>query len=331
MNHLINLTSWPDELAYYQGLPGGLEGFLNEHRLQGVELIQAGPLEGAHSIRPQIIGWHLPFWPAWLDFYLDRPALKRQFPNEEALKYYYGSQDKEMMARHWRRELIQAQELGAQYCVLHVSHGHLWSCFNYTFEDSDERVIDTFAQLLGEVLEGLDLKLTLLFENLWWPGLTLLRPELVERLMAQIPYPRKGLMLDTGHLMNTNHSLQTQKEGIDYMDQVVQGLGPSKKWIQGVHLSASLSGALVRHHLAQQGPPPSFETLSLETLEAFQAHCFRSGEWVRRIDQHRPFEDPQVVPWIQKLDPLYLVHELLVDQISDLPSVLDTQRSLFPS
>ena len=115
------------------------------------------------------------------------------------------------------------------------------------------------------------------------------------------------------------------------MDQVIHQLGPLKKWIQGVHLSASLSGALVRTHLAQQGPAPNFETLGLETLEAFQTHCFNSGSWVRRIDQHRPFEDPAIVPWIQKLNPRYLVHELLVDQLCDLPSLLKAQRNLFAS
>ena len=34
-----------------------------------------------------------------------------------------------------------------------------------------------------------------------------------------------GLMLDTGHLMNTNVHLQNEQQGIDYILQVVAKLG----------------------------------------------------------------------------------------------------------
>lgn len=46
----------------------------------------------------------------------------------------------------------------------------------------------------------------LLFENLWWPGLTLKNPKLVAKLLKNVKHPNLGIMLDLGHLMNTNQT-----------------------------------------------------------------------------------------------------------------------------
>ena len=61
----------------------------------------------------------------------------------------------------------------------------------------------------------------LLLENLWWPGLTMTDPALTGRLLDRVEYPKKGLMLDTGHLMNANRNLAGQREGVDYIHRML--------------------------------------------------------------------------------------------------------------
>ena len=62
------------------------------------------------------------------------------------------------------------------------------------------------------LLDGEDYTFDFLMENLWWPGLTMTRPEMTKRLLSQVHYQKKGIMLDTGHLMHMNLELKTQDE-----------------------------------------------------------------------------------------------------------------------
>ena len=78
-------------------------------------------------------------------------------------------------------------------------------------------MVDAAAELINSLLDGKGYQFEFLMENLWWPGLTLTRPEITERLLSQVHYPRKGLMLDTGHLMHTNWELRSQEEAVDYI------------------------------------------------------------------------------------------------------------------
>ena len=59
MLELINLSTWPEQLEYFRSRQGGLAGFLREFDLDGVELIQAGPIEiSAAGIFPSgLTGW----------------------------------------------------------------------------------------------------------------------------------------------------------------------------------------------------------------------------------------------------------------------------------
>ena len=91
----------------------------------------------------------------------------------------------------------------------------------------------------------------LLYENLWWPGLTLLNPRLADHLLSGTHHQRTGLLLDTGHLMNTSTNLATEDEAVRYVRRVVRGLGGLRTSIYGMHLHRSLSGAFVRRRMAE--------------------------------------------------------------------------------
>ena len=94
-------------------------------------------------------------------------------------------------------------------------------------------------------------------ENLWWPGLTMTRPEITERLLAQVHYPRKGIMLDTGHLMHTNLDLSTEEEAIDYVLEQIGKHGKMVSYIRGMHLNQSLTGSYVKEFLSRKDEMPA--------------------------------------------------------------------------
>jgi len=333
MKQLINLSSYPQELVQFNDYPGGLKGFLQAFGLEGIELIQAGPHDNAFFPHEHIRGLHLPFWPDWIDFFEgNQVGLKRRFPDEESLIYYYGSSSPDVLTETWRRELRHAQKFNADYVVVHVSHNTLPSCYTYSFDDSDDTVVDRFIRLINQATEGLPEGPMLLMENLWWPGLNFLKPELAGRLMKEVHYPNKGFVLDVGHLMNTNHSLQSEKEAVDYIMRILDGLGPAAGHIRTIHLSSSLSGAYVtgvlQEHKEQNALMISEKVCPFRQpahFDEFKDQCWQCGEHVRRIDRHMPFRDPAINQLIRRVKPDYLVHELLVDSFGELEAALKIQ------
>lgn len=61
------------------------------------------------------------------------------------------------------------------------------------------------------------------------------------RLLAQVRYPKCGVMLDTGHLMHTNPALRTPDEAVDYIHRILDRYA-DLSFIKGIHLHQSLTG-----------------------------------------------------------------------------------------
>jgi len=169
-----------------------------------------------------------------LDFWQgNQKALLKYFGSQEKVREYYGGNKKEDLVQKYRQQILEAEKIGAEYVVFHVSHTQIEHLFDQQFTCSHEEVVTASIQLINEIFSHLNTKVTLLLENLWLSGLTFLQPQLAEKLLTDIDYPHKGFMLDTGHLMNTNPQLTTEREGIDYILQVVDGLGECKKTYSG--------------------------------------------------------------------------------------------------
>lgn len=90
-------------------------------------------------------------------------------------------------------------------------------------------------------------------------GLWASAPNLLTNLLLEsIHYQKKGLMLDTGHFLHTNHKLRTQEEALLSLNQMLDEheayfhsarTGADGEdflaWIHGIHLQQSLTGAYV--------------------------------------------------------------------------------------
>ena len=150
-------------------------------------------------------------------------------------------------------------------------------------------------------MKGVEPTFEFLVENQWWPGFTFTEPDKTEYLLSRIDYPRKGILLDTGHLMNTNWRLRSQKEGIRYILDMIEKHGELSKSILGLHFHQSLSGGYCRKNVGAlpEGFPQGW-------LQEFA----RSYPHIQQIDRHRPWTVGECVRILDRVQPKYLTHEL---------------------
>lgn len=316
MLELINLSNADcDVESLLQNNAESLPSILREHRLDGIEFMRCGAWDRKMYPEDLIKGVHLLFWPSWLDFWRgDRAALLEEFGSEENIRACYGSLDVADWVQAWKENLRQAAECEPHYVVFHVAHNRLSEIYRREFSASDEDVVRATIELVNELVPEIPQGCRLLFENLWWPGLTFRQPHLAALLLEHVNYTDTGFMLDTGHLMNTNLNLKSEAEGAAYVLKVYRELGEVGRRIYGVHLHQSLSGMYTREMMRRhQGTHRSLS--------------WREGmDYVLHVDRHEPFRT-EAARWIlDTVQPDYLVHEFLQHSRADLDQKLRTQR-----
>ena len=270
--------------------------------LDGIEGI-VDPVDLDTTFPPSLLaGYHLVFYPDWLDFYRENtPELLRKFGSMEMVERIYRGTRPEDLMKQFRDDLAYALSMHTPYVVFHVSDVSLEEGYTYRWLHTDEEVLDGAIEFVNELLRGVEPTFDLLVENQWWPGFTFTEPKKTEYLLSRIDFPRKGIMLDTGHLMNTNTKLRTQAEGIEYILQMIRSHGELAENILGMHFHQSLSGRYVRKNTGKL--PEDFPS---DYFEAF----FREYPHIESIDRHRPWTDPGCVRLLDEVRPLYLTHEL---------------------
>lgn len=288
----------------------GLEKTCRELGLAGLEGIWNG-FDMPEDIPAGLVtGYHLTFWPDWLDFWRgDRKALHAKFGSDDCIRQVYGSLDPTHLLELYRQDLCRAVRLGARYVVFHVSDVSIEEGYSYRWLHSDRDVIDASLEVINELVRDLPDHMEFLVENQWWPGFTFTDPAMTDRLLSGIRCSRAGIMLDTGHLMNCRRSLRTQKEAAAFICRQLERHGALARAIRGVHLHQSLSGKYAAKTVGKLPPPPG------NYLEQFG----ESYRHITRIDRHRPWTDPVVRDLVCRIDPAYLTHEL---------SALDPERKL---
>lgn len=270
--------------------------------LDGVEAI-ADPDDLADDIPLDLVsGYHLVFYPDWVDFWRhDEKALLEKFYTwEDVDKIYRGTQPEDLM-RQFRDDLKLGVRLGAPYMVFHVSDVSLEEGYTYRWFHSDREVLDASVDFINELLKDVEPTFDFLVENQWWPGFTFTDPEKTEYLLSRIKYPRVGIMLDTGHLMSTNWDIRSQRQGIEYILDMIEKHGELSRAVYGMHFHQSMSGEYCRRIIGSM--PEDFPK------DYFDAFAY-SYPHIQSIDRHRPWTDPACVSIIDKVEPKYLTHEL---------------------
>ena len=318
MRELVNFSNVTFELdSILGGDTGCLPAFFARHGIDGIELTLYEPWDANVFPAAWIQGVHLRFWPDWLDFWRgDTAALTEDYGSAAAWQASFGGTTREEWIALWRQHIAEAARTGARYVVFHVANARTRELYTRRHAYDSAAVIDATLELVNSMMDVLPDDCLLLYENLWWPGLTLLDPALADHLLAGTNHARTGLLLDTGHLMTTSHTLATEAEGVSYVRSVLRQLGSLRASIQGMHLLRSLSGAYVQQRMEEaartQARPHGF-------TEIF--------DYISHVDEHQPFETSAVQELVDDVQPAFLVHEFIPQSMEDWEQKIDTQRS----
>ncbi|BBB91845.1 MAG TPA: TIM barrel protein [Methylomusa anaerophila] len=322
MLQLVNLSNYITDNELIANSPERLQNFLEQHNLDGLEMMFCGPCDTRLHKREWLHGCHLRFWPWWLDFWRgDQEALLKQFGSQAAIDACYGGPTREDWLAVYRANIRMAIAAGVKYLVFHVSNVRPAELFNWQFSATSREVIEATLEVVNALAPEIPADTALLFENLWWPGLTLTDKELTAMLLDNVAHRNSGIMLDTGHLMNTNPDLKTEADGAAYILATLENLGHYRQFVRGIHLHKSLSGKYLRHsqnsqHKAEYG---EYGEYAEYTMEEIMNHIFK-------IDEHRPFTTPAAQQIVDYVQPEFLVHEFMQKSLADWELKLSKQQ-----
>lgn len=259
-----------------------------------------------------VTGVHLRYWPFWIGFWLgDYRRMHKQFTTEDDKFAYYEAYAPSQWLDVIRSNIKQALIYKPQYLVWHVSEADIEEIYTMRYAYSDLQVIEASVDVFNAVAAEIPSDVTVLFENLWWPGLRLNDKTLVQYLLDNVRHDNVGIMLDLGHLANTNAQLRTQDEIIDYAIKIVNDLGKYAYSIKGMHLSKSLSG-IYQHSFLREVPK------DLEQFGIFKH--------IAALDQHRPFTSDRLQELVKVIAPDYLVHELYYSNLRQMRELVALQQ-----
>jgi sugar phosphate isomerase/epimerase len=301
MKLLTNMTTSFHDLPRYTD-HADLEKFYKDLGLDGLELMEGGPDEKGIVHSDDVIGIHLQYQHDWVGFWNnDMNYMLREYGSEAMVEKILGGLSRKGLVESYRKNLDFARSYSPEYAVFHVSNETLGQSVTGETPWKDEEVIEAVIELCNEVFDDRADDFALLFENLWWTGLAMTRPELTLRLLEGVKHKNKGVMLDVGHLLNTNTKLRSPDEACDYIESVLD-LYDDISFIKGIHLHMSLSGEYVEKIRANPFVPSGDDYL--EKIFSLQSHIIQ-------IDTHKPFTTRRVNGFLDRIKPEYLVLELI--------------------
>ncbi|NLO49076.1 MAG: TIM barrel protein [Clostridiales bacterium] len=312
---LVNAVSENQSLSDFRS-SADMAAYIRACHAEGVEFIRYGT-DDRKIIRPDMaIGCHLIFYSDWVDFWRgNEAALRRKFGSPETVQSVFSAKNRDDFIAQFKADMDYAESMGVKYAVFHVSDVSLEEGFTYIWEHTDKDVIDASAELINILTDGTRYSFKLLLENLWWKGFSMTDPDLTRYMLDKIHYENKGIMLDTGHLMNTNRQLRSQQEACEYVHRILDLHGNLCELIYGVHLHASITGQYVEK---------SF--LNIPVPAGDYANRFSQAyRHILNIDTHQPFTAPGVGALVARISPDYLVYELSAPDKQKKIALCDSQ------
>lgn len=298
---MINLINYDSELERFADKEDLIQ-FYSKYGIDGIELQKVQELQDKYLHRDMIMGIHLPFFNTWVDFYKgDMDKVLKEYGTMEVVEQIYGGSDKSALIKLYNEQLEFADRIGAKYVVFHICDVSIEESFTGKFNHSDEEVIDISCSLINELLDGKAYQFDFLMENLWWPGLNYKNPLVTNRLIAGVNYAKKGLMLDTGHLMNTYQELKTPEEALQYIRTVVKEHSSLQKYIKGFHLHQSLSGERAK----------GISYSKVELKQDYWERMYQVYEYIFQLDEHKPFVCEGMKEFIEEMKPEYITYEFI--------------------
>ncbi len=320
MHFLLNISTHLHDIELAGPLWRHAASLIEETGFDGFELYPVGDYDFRSIPSRMIGGVHLRFFVMLRQIWQnDDRALLKLFDTEENIRMYYGGTNRDAVVRCYRDQLELASRFGVPYVVFHPVHYELEYVFNWQPPWSWHETVDLSAEIINEVVRDTSYDGWILFENLWWPGnFRLDSTEEIDRLLSKVRWPKCGIVLDTGHLLNKNQELSNEREGIAWMLGEVEKLGDYRRLIKAVHLSKSLSGKAAKAGFAKSAP--------FAAADGFWDRFVIGLEQVRRIDQHEPFSDPSIAGLFDLIDPETVVFEFSFSSMKEWRDKVESQK-----
>lgn len=300
MIKLINMTTDPCDLERFAGADD-LRAFVRGHGMDGLEIMPIGGDSLGWIPRDMAMGIHLSYVNSWYDAYMgDERAVCAEYGSPAEAERIMGGAARDMAGR-LRAQLDFCKSVGARYVVYHMGNITLRETLSCRFEHDHARVIDAALDIVNAAMQGGDYDFWFLMENLWGPGFTFTRPDITSAMLGGVDYPRKGIMLDVGHLMHADMHIDTAAQGIAWVHRWLDAHGELCRSIRGVHLHCGASGAFLRELSAS---PPQPQGTYFERLCAVY-------ESVLRLDPHVPLLDAGARELIERIAPEFLTYEFI--------------------
>ena len=320
MLRMINLVNYDSELERFVDKEDLIQ-FYSKYGIDGIELQKVQDLQKKYLDQDMIIGIHLSFFNTWMDFYKgDMDKVLNEYGTMEVVEQIYGGTDKSALLKLYTEQLEFADRIGAKYVVFHICDVSIEESFTGEFNHSDEEVIDASCSLINELLDGKTYQFDFLMENLWWPGLNYKNPFMAKRLIDGVNYAKKGLMLDTGHLMNTNKDLKTPEEALQYIRTVIKEHSAVKKYIKGFHLHQSLSGERAKR----------LSSNKVDLKQDYWERMYQVYEYIFQLDEHKPFVCEELEEFIEEMKPQYITYEFITRGREEHESYLQQISAIEP-
>ena len=326
--NLVDFSVHPSDLKRLEGGWQGLKKYIETSDADGVELL-IGYEAASDEIPKEIVkSIHLPFWITWLDVWRKgEQGLKAYFPPMPADHVQYccgGSNQVEMIAT--QKKLWEfAAAYQPKQAVMHAAHVELEHAFTRNFTYTDAEVLQNFAELLNrtaqEFTDG-EPPCVIGIENLWWRGLNLEDAALTDGFAGSLNFDKWNLVLDTGHLMNTNPKLRCEDEAVDFvLERLTKLSADIRARMQSIHLNLSLSGEYQLQQL-RRGLPVDWANLSHgEKYTSARNH-------VLKIDQHLPFQSNRAKEIVDLLQPHTVIHEFINPTMAEYDDHLKQQMAV---
>ena len=296
----FNITTSSCDLERYESSKD-IEEMMGD-RFDGVELMCFEEDEKQIIRKEKVTGLHMSNIMHLYNFWTgDTETLLRQYETEENIIRHYGGLKREDLVNKYRQDLKNALKYEAEYVVFHVASCTDEEEMANRFEEDDFDVLDAHCELLNELFpEDWDGP-WLLMENLWLPGFTFTKPDRTKYMLDHVKYKKKGIMLDTGHMMHTNLDLKDMDEAVGYIHSMLDLHGDLCRYIKGVHLQGSITGDVVKAAMANP----------VELPKDYGERNFKLFMYVFQVDQHKPFVAKGVKELIERIDPDYLTFEFI--------------------
>lgn len=316
---LLNLITFVSDLEKIDYEWSKANRLLNEFNLNGFEIY---PVTGYDlSLIPKSLfkGLHLQFFVLLQAMWKGSPSdLLSVFGTKENIQQFYGDSGREAIVNKYQQQLEIASRFNVDYTVFHAGQSDMDGIYTWQFPWDVWETLDICSEIINETTKGKDYKTPIYFENLWWPGSLQMRSQAeIEYLLNKVDYPHIGLVLDTSHLINTNLSINTEEEAIDFIIKSVVELGEMRRMIKVVHLNLSLSANKIKASIKQGVPNSNGDFWS--RLNAGHYH-------VHQIDQHLPFQSTKIAKLFDFIEPEYIVYELSNSSLLEWKQQIETQN-----